>query len=597
MSPNSSEVLQPIEALPTVEARKDQKLLQKKVERDFTENANTLKAQAAAIRDFIKNNYSQELAKSPTLQRIVGQTQSSAEGGGSDYLGLEWTQIRSLFDHVVKGEVYNPDGAFDGGEQKVVTEITAAYKNDADLRKVMQELYPVVRSGSSLAMLTSSKKEAQSLSNRASVVAFLSTLGTDATKRADGQGGYTVLSGKAIESILVGGDDSLFMKKINNALVVSNTPTVADLAGLVSALKNKPSLKFAIIDGLGTLDLAKLNGTKEGISVQEKEVIKLVAEKAQAGLNEAEKTALAAKGLTPDQQKQIIADFSTARSELARPEVAISMGLSVSNVGASLGITGAKAISDKATIFAGVSYPAAITFGVDYAVSKRVDGQTSVSLSGIVTPIATIPMLGLNNRTGDWTQSINFVPGGTIVSVGRDFKDSQKNNARYEQMARSSKALNSDIATESAVGKKVADMSFIELKKAFVVGVPEGEKAGYAATAETLFGLAKNILTVRGFDTVTDPAERTALVYNSIRDAARDLQFRLVRDFSTNGTSLTRAGLTAGVIAHIPFVFPSLGFSTNKMHLERSTVIKETVAASKKEAKIEAQAFQSKYLS
>jgi hypothetical protein len=303
------------------------------------------------------------------------------------------------------------------------------------------------------------------------------------------------------------------------------------------------------------------------------------------------------EGLTPDQKKQIIDDFSKARSDLSRPEVAISMGLSVSNVGTSLGITGAKAISDKATLFAGVSYPAAITFGVDYAVNKRVDGQTSVSLSGIITPIGAIPMIGLNNRTGDWTQSIHFIPGGTIISIGRDFRDAQKNNARYEQMSRSSEALNTDIVTESAIGKKVAEMQFTELKKAFVVGVPEGEKAGYEMTAENLFGLAKNILTIRGFDAVTDPAERTALVYNSIRDAARDLQFRLVRDFSTNGTSLTRAGLTVGIIAHIPFIFPSFGFSMNKMHLERSTMIKEIVAESKKQSKIEAQTFQDTYLS
>jgi hypothetical protein len=206
-------------------------------------------------------------------------------------------------------------------------------------------------------------------------------------------------------------------------------------------------------------------------------------------------------------------------------------------------------------------------------------------------------MIGLNNRTGDWTQSIHFVPGGTIISIGRDFRDAQKNNARYEQMTRSSEALNIDIAMESAAGKKVVDMQFTELKKAFVVGVPEREKAGYEMTAENLFGLAKNILTIRGFDAVTDPAERTALVYNSIRDAARDLQFRLVRDFSTNGTSLTRAGLTVGIIAHIPFIFPSFGFSTNKMHLERSTMIKEIVAESKKQLRIEAQAFQDTYLS
>jgi hypothetical protein len=161
---------------PTENAANEGKTLKKEVEREFTENANTLKVQAAAIRDYIENNYAAELARSSTLQRIIGKTSSLSENGGNNYLGLEWTQIRSLFDHVVNGEIYNPDGAFGGGERKVVTEITEAYNSDADLRKVMKELYPVVRSGSSLAMLPSSNVEVKRLTDRGSVVKFLSTL-------------------------------------------------------------------------------------------------------------------------------------------------------------------------------------------------------------------------------------------------------------------------------------------------------------------------------------------------------------------------------------------------------------------------------------
>ncbi len=553
-------------------------------ERRTIEGQNTTVEQAKSFVAFLESypdlkdsNFVKQLKGEVFIQ---GSESSPSESYGTSRNGSKEAiyrssvkmNIPSLIAHAVKGTPYvNFSSGFGGYQDNFIAVTKEAYK-DPKIKAALDAFYTITQSGATgETALRASEAIKTAPKTRAELTTLLVSLTAGDDTLSDGKGAIFNLTGTQLKKFLSDTKESEFIPTLSKALLVSrSTYSISTLEKLGQDIQTNPSLAFAILGGLNTMDRnGGITSFDTTSALKEAEALKKIGDKLKKALDEARNTLPA--NLTESQKKAALEALDLMKKEANLPDAQKAFGLFFTNQGAAAGANISKLVSPDTSLSAGVTVAGgklAVEFAMRSMVSNTISGGTSIG-AGVGATIggpAVLPFAEIGRTNHQASGNLRIFPmGGFAITLASELSNVNKVVRQASEMVRDKNSLALKLNEFRVAGVKADTIKFTP----DISSVASDEKAGVESLVNETNERTQGLLKARGFDTITDETARYIMLEQAIKDATQETTLAITRNMLSAGPRWKSIGLTFGKIWSFPFIIPFGSRGNDEMNVTR----------------------------